>query len=162
MLIKIAPNAFDPYTEIQRYQSDHPDFSGKAGATNIFLGSMRDFNEGDSIHSMELEHYPGMTEKQLRNIALEASSKWQVDDVLIIHRVGTIVPQQTIVLLAVWSAHRGDAFDACRYIMEALKKKAPFWKQETLTSNSKRWVNKNTDGYFQKGRQLDKENLSAS
>ncbi len=121
--------------------------AGKFGATNVFIGSMRDFNEGDDVKAMTLEHYPGMTEKQLEKIVEQAIQQWDVIDALVVHRVGDIVPAEPIVLVAVWSSHRGDAFDACRHIMEALKSKAPFWKKEKLISETERWVDKNTDGY---------------
>lgn len=95
---------------------------------------------------MTLEHYPGMTEKELERIVEEARENWSLLDELIIHRVGELLPNDPIVLVAVWSAHRKDAFEACRHIMEALKSRAPFWKKEQLDSSS-RWVEKNTDGY---------------
>jgi len=108
---------------------------------------MRDFNEGDDVTGMTLEHYPGMTEAQLQMIIDEACEQWILDDVLIVHRVGPLLPGDPIVLVACWSAHRAAAFDACRHLMEALKSRAPFWKKETLKDQSDRWVEKNTDGY---------------
>jgi molybdopterin synthase catalytic subunit len=145
--IKIVMDAFDPWQEIQQFQSAADDMCGKYGATSIFVGTMRDFNEGDDVKGMTLEHYPGMTEAQLGKIITEAMQKWQVIDVLVVHRVGDVFPEDPIVLVAVWSSHRGDAFDVSRYIMEALKSKAPFWKKEILQSDDVRWVDKNTDGY---------------
>jgi molybdopterin synthase catalytic subunit len=147
MAIKICAEVFDPYQEIQAYQNANPDNGGAIGATSIFIGTMRDFNEGDAVKGMTLEYYPGMTEKQLEKIIAEARQHWHVIDVLIVHRVGNILPDQPIVLVAVWTSHRGDAFDACRYIMDALKSKAPFWKKELLTTEDERWVVENTDGY---------------
>lgn len=147
MSIKICTSAFDPWQEIQVHQQSLSTLTGKFGATSVFIGTMRDFNEGDQIKGMTLEHYPGMTEKQLAKIVAEAQSQWQVLDTLIVHRVGVLLPNDPIVLLAVWTVHRGDAFDASRYIMEALKSKAPFWKKELLHSEQERWVLKNTDGY---------------
>jgi len=108
---------------------------------------MRDFNEGDDVTSMTLEHYPKMTEKQLNEIVDDASSKWSLLNVLVVHRVGKILPSEPIVLVTVWSSHRVDAFEACRFIMEDLKHKAPFWKQETLKEGDTRWVEENTAGY---------------
>jgi len=145
--IKIVDTSFDPWQEIQEFQLSADDMRGKYGATSIFVGTMRDFNEGDNVKGMTLEHYPGMTESQLSKIVSEAMYKWNVIDVLLVHRVGDIFPDDPIVLVAVWSSHRGDAFDVSRYIMEALKSKAPFWKKEILQSDATRWVNKNTDGY---------------
>ncbi|MGD8483625.1 MAG: molybdenum cofactor biosynthesis protein MoaE, partial [Thioalkalispiraceae bacterium] len=115
------------------------------GATAVFVGSMRDFNEGDDVQKMWLEHYPGMTEKHLEKIAHEAMQKWDLLDVLLVHRVGEIGPGEPIVLVAAWSAHRAAAFEASRYLMEELKSRAPFWKKEQL-DNSSRWVAKNTPG----------------
>lgn len=146
MAISIRETAFDPWQETLAYQQNQLGESGKFGATASFIGTMRDFNEGDDIRAMTLEHYPGMTEKQLDKIVAEARAQWDFIDSLIIHRVGDLFPNDPIVLVVVWSAHRGAAFDACRFIMEALKSKAPFWKKESLPS-SERWVEKNTDGY---------------
>ena len=147
MTIKISTEAFDPYQEVQTYQNAKIDNSGTVGATSIFIGTMRDFNEGDVVKGMTLEYYPGMTEKQLDKIVAEAQQQRQVIDSLVIHRVGDILPNEAIVLVAVWSSHRGDAFDASRYIMEALKSKAPFWKKELLATQNERWVASNTNGY---------------
>ena len=150
MAIKICAEVFDPYLEIQAYQNANPDNGGTIGATCIFIGTMRDFNEGDTVKGMTLEYYPGMTEKQLEKIIAEARQQWHVIDSLVVHRVGDILPDQSIVLVAVWTSHRGDAFDACRYIMDALKSRAPFWKKELLTTEVERWVVENTDGYKRK------------
>jgi molybdopterin synthase catalytic subunit len=147
MEIKICADTFDPWYELQAYQNSATDMAGKFGATSIFIGTMRDFNEGDDVKGMTLEHYSGMTEKQLEKIVAEAQQLWPVLDALVVHRVGNILPDEPIVLVAVWTSHRGDAFDASRYIMEALKSKAPFWKKELLKSQDERWVVKNTDGY---------------
>ncbi|MDD5320930.1 MAG: molybdenum cofactor biosynthesis protein MoaE [Methylococcales bacterium] len=147
MAIKICAEVFDPYLEIQAYQNENPSKGGAVGATSIFIGTMRDFNEGDAVKGMTLEYYPGMTEKQLEKIITEARQQWHVIDTLVVHRVGEILPAQPIVLVAVWASHRGDAFDACRYIMDALKSKAPFWKKELLATEDERWVVENTDGY---------------
>jgi molybdopterin synthase catalytic subunit len=143
VLIKETP--IEPYAALKDYQGNL-EFKGKYGATASFVGSMRDFNEGDEVKSMVLEHYPGMTEKQIIKICDEAQEKWTVLDCLVIHRVGEIEIGEPIVLVSVWSAHRNDAFDACRYIMEKLKHTAPFWKKET-TASGERWVERNTDGY---------------
>ena len=147
MTIKISAEVFDPYQEIQAYQSAKTGNTGTVGATSIFIGTMRDFNEGVAVKGMTLEYYPGMTEKQLEICVIEAQQQWQIIDSLVIHRVGDILPNETIVLVAAWSSHRGDAFDASRYIMEALKSKAPFWKKELLVSKNERWVANNTNGY---------------
>lgn len=148
MHIAIHDSPFHPWEALQRYESEvvaveHP---GKYGASAVFVGSMRDFNQGDEVTGMTLEHYPGMTEKELGRIVEEAQGQWPLLDTLILHRVGALLPNDPIVLVAVWSAHRKDAFEACRHIMEALKSRAPFWKKEQLDEGH-RWVEKNTDGY---------------
>ncbi len=147
-MIEVRESPFAPWEELSRYESEvvAVQYPGKYGASAVFVGSMRDFNEGDEVQGMMLEHYPGMTEKELGRIVEEAEEQWSLLDVLIIHRVGDLLPNDPIVLVAVWSAHRKDAFEACRHIMEALKSRAPFWKKEQLDTSS-RWVEKNTDGY---------------
>jgi molybdopterin synthase catalytic subunit len=144
MNIEIRKDPFDPYEEISRYQQQIKQ-EGKYGATACFIGTMRDFNEGEQVDAMKLEHYPGMTEKHLEDICNEAQKRWDVIDILMLHRVGKINIGDPIVLVAVWSVHRAAAFDASRFMMEDLKSKAPFWKQESI-AGSKRWVERNTPG----------------
>lgn len=144
--VKVTHTPFDPWQELATYQAQHLP-AGKFGATATFVGTMRDFNEGDDVTGMTLEHYPGMTESQLQLIIDEAHDQWPLENVLIVHRVGPLHPADPIVLVACWSAHRAAAFDACRHLMEALKSRAPFWKKETLADHRDRWVEKNTDGY---------------
>ncbi|MGB4497621.1 MAG: molybdenum cofactor biosynthesis protein MoaE [Methylococcaceae bacterium] len=143
MSIKIVEHAFDPFVEIQDFQNQL-NLAGKFGATSIFIGSMRDFNEDDDVQAMTLEHYDGMTQKQLLKIINAAKTQWKILDSLIVHRVGIILPNEPIVLVAIWSVHRAEAFDACRYVMEELKSHAPFWKCEKLATNKSRWVTKNS------------------
>lgn len=143
MRVELRADSFEPYQALQDYQEQLT--TGQYGATSVFVGSMRDFNEGDDVKKMWLEHYPGMTEKHLQAIADEALQKWDLQDILLVHRVGEINPGDPIVLVATWSAHRAAAFDATRYLMEELKSRAPFWKKEQLDSSS-RWVDKNTPG----------------
>lgn len=142
MLIEIKKSAFEPYQHLLDYQTA-ANFGGKFGATAVFVGSMRDFNQGDEVEKMLLEHYPGMTEKYLYKMSEEAASKWDLLDSLIVHRVGLMLPNDPIVLVAVWSTHRAAAFDASRYLMEELKSRAPFWKKEMIKQGD-RWVAKNT------------------
>jgi len=146
--IEIAHETFDPWVYLSEFQQQNfpRDASGSFGATAVFVGTMRDFNEGDDVSAMTLEHYPGMTDKQLESITEEAEAQWPILHSLLLHRVGSIQPGENIVLVAVWSAHRAAAFDASRFIMEALKKKAPFWKKEVLIDGKSRWVAKNTPG----------------
>lgn len=112
---------------------------GGIGAIVSFVGLVRDINDGVAINTLTLEHYPGMTEKALEAIENEAKVRWDIVDSLIIHRVGCLHPQDQIVLVAVASAHRGDAFKACAFIMDFLKTSAPFWKKEA-TDQGERWV----------------------
>lgn len=147
MAVIISAEAFDPYREIQSYETKELAGIGTIGAASLFIGTMRDFNDRAAVKGMSLEYYPGMTEKQLEKIITEAQRQWQIIDSLVIHRVGDILPNDSIVLVAVWASHRGDAFDACRYIMEALKSRAPFWKKELLANDHARWVATNTNGY---------------
>lgn len=146
MKIEIRNTPFDPWKEVAEYQSASGSLSpGSFGACAVFVGTMRDFNEGDDVRSMELEHYPGMTENQLQTLAQNASSDYGLLDLLLLHRVGEIDPNDPIVLVAAWSAHRAEALTACREMMEILKSKATFWKKEKL-ANRERWVEKNTPG----------------
>ncbi len=144
-MIKIIDSVFNPYQEVENYQNQ---LNQIFGATCVFVGTMRDFNEGYDIQSMTLEHYAGMTEKQLEKIINDVKKQWSILDYLIIHRIGEIQPHEAIVLIGIWSIHRGDAFDSACYVMEMLKKNAPFWKKEHLKNNTSRWVEKNTDGYL--------------
>lgn len=146
MSIELRETAFHPWDELQAYQQNALQAApGSYGATAVFVGTMRDFNEGDAVQSLFLEHYPGMTERHLETICTEAKQRWDLLDTLILHRVGPVAPDDTIVLVAAWSAHRAEAFAACRYLIEELKHRAPFWKKEQLPEGS-RWVESNTPG----------------
>ncbi|MGI8740274.1 MAG: molybdenum cofactor biosynthesis protein MoaE [Gammaproteobacteria bacterium] len=144
MNIEIRQAPFDPWGAVARHQLSMEQ-AGKFGATTVFVGSMRDFNDGARVTGMTLEHYAAMTEKHLAHLAERAMARWDIIDVLIIHRVGDVYPGDPIVLVATWSAHRAAAYDANRFIMEELKSTAPFWKKETLREGS-RWVERNTPG----------------
>lgn len=139
MIIRLMQQAFDPWQEITRHQSEQSALSGKFGATAVFVGTLRDFNQGNEVQAMTLEHYAPMTQKYLERVAEEASRSWPIEDVLVIHRYGELRPNDPIVCVAVWAAHRDAAFDACRYVIDELKLRAPFWKQE-LTQKGRRWV----------------------
>ena len=109
------------------------------GAVAAFIGTVRDVNDAAAITGMTLEHYPGMTEAALEDIVADARRRFDVADVVVIHRVGPLVPGDQIVLVGVTSAHRGMAFDACEFVMDMLKTRAPFWKKER-TPEGERWV----------------------
>lgn len=135
MTIRVQTDDFDAGAEIVRLRAGNP----RIGAVASFIGVVRDLNEGDAISELTLEHYPGMTEKALEKIASEARSRWDLYDVLVIHRVGRLKPTDQIVLVVVTSAHRGEAFQACEFLMDYLKTRAPFWKKERTGSDT-RWV----------------------
>ena len=134
----LIDKSFNPWDEIQRFQSAHLQ-SEHFGATASFVGTMRDFNINESISHMRLEHYPAMTQHFLDKLCVQCKQQYALDDCLIIHRFGDILPGEPIVLTAAWSAHRAQAFDACRFLMEELKAQAPFWKKE-VTEDGERWV----------------------
>ena len=143
MTVRITAEPFDPYAELAGYQpGGEPE---RIGASAIFIGFMRDLNDGDQVATMELEHYPGMTERALEKLREEAISRWQLADALVIHRIGVMSPTDPIVLVAAWSAHRAASLDACRFLIEELKTRAPFWKKEQLGDRA-RWVEHNTPG----------------
>jgi len=135
MKIAVQTEAFDFQAEIQALYQANP----KVGAVASFLGLVRDVNEGQEVSAMTLEHYPGMTEKALADIVEQARARWEVMDASVIHRVGPLLPTDPIVLVAVASARRGDAFAACEFIMDFLKTRAPFWKKEA-TPDGEKWV----------------------
>jgi len=133
--IRVQAEPFDIAAAQEALWRGHP----RTGALVTFVGLMRDMNEGTRISGMTLAHYPGMTEKALTAIAEEAAGRWEVYGIRILHRVGELRPQDPIVLVAVTSAHRGDAFCACEFLIDYLKTRAPFWKKET-TADGERWV----------------------
>jgi molybdopterin synthase catalytic subunit len=140
MTIRVQTDDFDHAQElISMRLAGQAENKKSIGAIVSFVGLVRDLNDGDTICTLMLEHYPEMTEKALQAIELEAKSRWDIIDSLIIHRVGTLKPSDQIVLVAVSSAHRGDAFHACEFIMDYLKTSAPFWKKEA-TNQGERWV----------------------
>ena len=135
MAVRIQTEDFDLGRELERMRAGN----AKIGAVASFVGLVRDVNEATEVRTMTLEHYPGMTEKALAQIIDEARARWDIYDVLIIHRVGELKPGDQIVLAAVAGAHRGEAFAACEFIMDYLKTRAPFWKKEQ-TPAGERWV----------------------
>ena len=135
MAVRVQTDDFDVGREIERLRRGNP----RVGAVASFVGVVRDLNEGDAVSELTLEHYPGMTEKALEAIVAEARSRWEIYDALVIHRVGTMKPADQIVLVVVTSAHRGEAFRACEFLMDYLKTRAPFWKKER-TGEGTRWV----------------------
>ena len=135
MSIRIQEKDFDISAEIAGLRKGDP----RVGAVVSFLGAVRDMNDGSQVKGMTLEHYPGMTEKALQEILDQAKARWDIYQTLVIHRVGPLLPEDQIVLVVVTSAHRGEAFAACEFIMDYLKTAAPFWKKED-TPEGARWV----------------------
>ncbi|MBP0602532.1 molybdopterin synthase catalytic subunit MoaE [Aeromonas sanarellii] len=111
-----------------------------SGAIVTFVGKVRDFNQGEHVKGLALEHYPGMTEKALAAIVQEARARWPLQECTLIHRIGELLLGDQIVLVAVSSAHREAAFEACHFIMDFLKTRAPFWKKELTADGVQRWV----------------------
>ncbi len=135
MAVRVQAGDFDVGAEIAALRKG----DARVGGVASFIGVVRDLNEGDQVAEMTLEHYPGMTENALEKIVAEAKSRWDIYDALVIHRVGKLKPTDQIVLVVVTSAHRGEAFRACEFLMDYLKTKAPFWKKEQ-TGQGGRWV----------------------
>jgi molybdopterin synthase catalytic subunit len=133
--VRVQEQDFDVGHELESLTRGRTDVGGLAS----FVGLVRDANDGSAVKGMTLEHYPGMTEKALGEICAQAHARWDLLDTLVIHRVGSLVPGDRIVLVGVASAHRGDAFEACEFIMDYLKTRAPFWKRED-TPEGARWV----------------------
>ncbi|MBB2916662.1 MULTISPECIES: molybdopterin synthase catalytic subunit MoaE [Cupriavidus] len=135
MSVRVQREDFDLGAEVAALRADNP----QVGAVASFIGTVRDVSEGSAVSAMELEHYPGMTEKALAQIEAAARARWELLGVTVIHRVGPLLPLDQIVLVAVASKHRGNAFAACEFIMDYLKSEAPFWKKEE-TPEGARWV----------------------
>jgi molybdopterin synthase catalytic subunit len=133
--VRVQVEDFDVAHEIAQLRAGNP----RVGAVAAFIGIVRDLNDAADVRTLTLEHYPGMTEKSLAGIVKEAAQRWDICDALVVHRVGRLEPTDQIVLVAVASAHRGEAFAACAFIMDYLKTRAPFWKKED-TPEGERWV----------------------
>ena len=135
MTVRVQTEDFDVGRELAVLRSRYP----RVGAVAAFIGTVRDVNDDATVKKLTLEHYPGMTEKALAGIVADAKARWDIFEALVIHRVGELAPADQIVLVGVTSAHRGEAFAACEFIMDYLKTRAPFWKREEGTSGSG-WV----------------------
>jgi molybdopterin synthase catalytic subunit len=135
-MIRVQQADFDPGLELEQLRKR---CAGRAGAVASFTGLVRDLNDGATVSRLTLEHYPGMTEKVLEDIATHAMTQWELVDAVIIHRVGPLAPNDRIVFVAAACAHRKNAFRACEHMIDILKTEAPFWKQEE-TPHGRRWV----------------------
>jgi molybdopterin synthase catalytic subunit len=138
-MVRIQRESFDAGVEIAKLREG----DRRVGAVAAFVGTVRDINDDASVSTLTLEHYPGMTEKALAAIVDEAKARFDVLRIGVVHRIGELAPTDPIVFVGVTSAHRGDAFDACRFVMDYLKTRAPFWKKET-TPRGERWVEART------------------
>lgn len=139
MAVRVQEADFDSGREIAALRAG----DARVGAVAAFIGTVRDLNDAREVTTLTLEHYPGMTEKALAAVVDEAKARWNIYDALVIHRVGALQPMDQIVLAVVTSAHRGEAFAACAFIMDYLKTRAPFWKKEE-TPDGPRWVDART------------------
>jgi len=135
MTVLVQEADFDPGVEMAALSAGRTDVGGVA----CFVGLVRDIAGGATVTAMTLEHYPGMTERQLEEIEAEARSRWPLQEVRILHRHGRLLPGDRIMFCGVASAHRGAAFEACAFLMDWLKTRAPFWKREE-TPEGERWV----------------------
>ena len=138
--IRVQPEPFDMAAEVVALEGEG------VGAVVTFNGLVRNRSALGDVSAIELEHYPAMTVPALEAIAAEAQTRWPLLGLTVIHRIGHLMAGDPIVLVAVWSAHRKESFEACRHIMEELKSTVPFWKKERLVEGD-RWVEKNRPGY---------------
>lgn len=135
MAVRVQREDFDAGAEVARLRANDP----KVGAVACFIGVARDVNDGAQVGTLTLEHYPGMTDRALEDICAQARARWNIIDILVVHRVGDLKPTDQIVLVVVTGAHRGEAFAACQFVMDYLKTEAPFWKKEATPAGA-RWV----------------------
>jgi molybdopterin synthase catalytic subunit len=135
IVVRVQAADFDAGAEMARLRAGNP----AIGAVASFVGVARDRNDGSAVATLTLEHYPGMTERALQKICADAAQRWDVIDIFVVHRVGELRPLDQIVLVIVTSAHRGEAFACCEFVMDYLKTEAPFWKKEA-TPQGARWV----------------------
>ena len=133
--VSVQQDDFDPGAELAALTDGRTDI----GAAVSFVGLVRDIHGGDTVSALTLDHYPGMTERELEKIADEAGHRWKLDGIRIVHRFGRMEPGERIVLVIALSVHRRDAFEACDFVMDFLKTRAPFWKREE-TQNGEKWV----------------------
>jgi molybdopterin synthase catalytic subunit len=150
--VRVQQEDFDLSAEVARLRAGDP----RIGAVVTFVGTVRDLNEGAKVAELELEHYPGMTERALQDIVEQARARWPLYGALVVHRIGPMQPMEQIVLVAVSSAHRGEAFAACEFIMDYLKTEAPFWKKEQ-TPDGARWVDARVSDDTARARWADRQ-----
>lgn len=143
--VSLREDAFDPYAELAAFRAALGSACAQYGAEAHFIGTMRNFNEGETVSRLWLEHYPGMTEREILRVVDVARSQFGFGPALVIHRIGDVRPGDVIVLVALFSAHRRAALEGTQAVIERLKHEVPFWKKETIASGE-RWVSRNTEG----------------
>ena len=136
MQVRIVQQSFDPQAEVTAFVAGRDD----AGALVSFVGTCRAATDGVEVRELHIDHYPGFSEKEIARLADEVSARFDCPDMLVVHRVGAILPGDAIVLVAALSTHRANAFDAVRVLMDYLKTDAPFWKKEEFALGEARWV----------------------
>lgn len=141
-MIRVSEQPFDPGAELSAFER----VAKGAGAVVSFLGKVRQEAQGEKVTGLILEHYPGVTEQSIAAIEREAKSRWDIDEVLIVHRVGDLTPGEPIVMVCVSSAHRRDAFEAADFLMDYLKTEAKFWKKE-IRESGEEWIEPRDQDY---------------
>lgn len=145
MIVGLRAAPFSPWPLLaEAEQSLGPAGRDGCGASSVFVGTMRADSGPAQVMRMHLEHYPGMTERMLARMAEDASSRWPLRQVVLVHRIGWVAPGETLVVAAAWSAHRAEALTACRHLVETVKHQAPFWKREYQADGTTSWVTVNT------------------
>ncbi len=145
----IQEEPFDPELALHALRcNERGELDPSVGAIASFIGLVREFNEGDDVKALELEHYPGMTEKTIQDILEQAARRWPLNAIHVTHRVGPLVPTDLIVWVGAASAHREAALQACAFVMDFLKTNAPFWKKERKTDGQLRWVSDRASDYL--------------
>ena len=145
MIVGLREAAFEPWPLLaEAAQTMGADERAGCGASDVFVGAMRAGTGSTRIVRLQLEHYPGMTERTLARIAADTCARWPIRQLVLVHRVGEALPGETLIVAAVWSAHRDAVFAACRHLVEAVKHQAPFWKREFRADGTAAWVAANT------------------
>lgn len=145
MIVGLREAAFEPWPLLtEATQAMDVAEREACGASDVFIGTMRAGAGSARVVCLQLEHYPGMTERMLTRIAADTRSRWPIRQLVLLHRVGEVLPGETLIVAAVWSAHRDAAFAACRHLVEAVKHQAPFWKREFRADGTAAWVTDNT------------------
>ena len=146
---RIQAEPFDPALALNALRcNERGELDPSVGAVASFIGLVREFNEGDDVQALELEHYPGMTEKTIQDILDQAANRWPLNAIHVTHRVGPLVPTDLIVWVGAASAHREAALQACAFVMDFLKTNAPFWKKERKTDGQLHWVSDRASDYL--------------